>query len=277
MALRVLSSVRQSVNREAILGHESSWKVSDLGMVQFRHGYDPEILEAIRQRALKLKEEHAYRKHLDLTFITGADRFIPEIKDLIHDQRRLDRLSEFAGTRLEPYPLSVVGSTVTFMSPQDGAVEWHSDGVPVTELVPLSISDPIIGGELEIYQGNCEEGKARIERGDPILEHEILRVAHKMNHSTLGQFVGVLHRTRPISYGERITLVLNSRSVERSFVDDNRLFYLAADNDHDRVFVEEMAQDVFDHQLPAYRKAQYVMAEAPAVKTSEIQKTRANW
>ena len=277
MALRVLSSVRQSVNREAILGHETSWKVSDLGMVQFRHGYDPEILEAIRQSALRLKEEHAYRKHLDLTFITGADRYIPEIRDLIHDQRRLDRLSEFAGTKLEPYPLSVVGTTVTFMSPKDGAVAWHSDGVPVTELVPLSISNPIIGGELEIYQGNCEEGKARIERGDPILEHEILRVPHKMNHSTLGQFVGVLHRTRPISYGERITLVLNSRSVERSFVDDNRMFYLAADNDHDRVFVEEMAKDVFDHQLPAYRRIRQTVEDTTAPSVEDLQKKRASW
>ena len=277
MTLRVFNSVRQSVNREAILGHETSWKVSDLGMIQFHHGYDPEILEAIRQSALKLKEEHAFRKHLDLTFITGADRFIPEISDLINDKRRLERLSEFAGTKLEPYPLSVVGSTVTFMSPKDGAVEWHSDGVPITELIPLSVSDPIIGGELEIYQGNCEEGKARVERGDPILEHEILRVPHKMHHSTLGQFVGVLHRTRPITYGERITLVLNSRSVERSFVDDNRMFYLAADNDHDRVFVDEMAQDVFDNQLPAYRKVRHAVEDVPAQYNEELQKKRASW
>ncbi|MEM6481915.1 MAG: hypothetical protein AAF922_08145 [Pseudomonadota bacterium] len=277
MSLRVYNSVRQSVNREAILGHETSWKVSDMGMIQFRHGYDPEILEAIRQSALKLKEEHAFRKHLDLTFITGADRFIPEIKDLIQDERRLERLSEFAGTKLEPYPLSVVGSTVTFMSQRDGAVEWHSDGVPITELIPLSVSDPIIGGELEIYQGNCEEGKARVERGDTILEHEILRVPHKMHHSTLGQFVGVLHRTRPITYGERITLVLNSRSVERSFVDDNRMFYLAADNDHDRVFVDEMAQDVFDNQLPAYRKVRHAVEEAPSRYNEELQKKRASW
>ena len=76
-----------------------------------------------------------------------------------------------------------------------------------------------------------------------------------VGHSTLGHFIGVLHRTRPLEYGERITLVLNLRSVERPFVDDNRMFYLAADNDHDQSWVKEMAEDVWANQLPAYRSA----------------------
>lgn len=250
-----LQGIRHSVSREALLGHESAWKVSDLGLVQFKHEYDPQLLETIRRKAIALKEERAFQKHLNLTFITGADRFIPEINELIHDRARLDRLSAFAGTRLEPYPLSVVGSTVTFMSPTDGNVDWHCDGVPVTELIPLSISDPIIGGELEVFLGGCEPGKARVDRGEELDPSELLRVKHMVGHSTLGHFIGVLHRTRPLEYGERITLVLNLRSVERPFVDDNRMFYLAADNDHDQSWVKEMAEDVWANQLPAYRSA----------------------
>lgn len=277
MTFAALKDIRQSVNREALLGHESAWKVSDLGMVQFRHDYDPALLEIIRRKALALKEKHAHRKHLNLTFITGADRFIPEIKDLIHDEHRLNRLSAFAGTRLEPYPFSVVGSTVTFMNPGDGAVDWHCDGVPLTELIPLSVSDPIIGGELEIYLGNCEVGKARTDRGEEIPPNELLRVPHMMGYGTLGQFVGVLHRTRPIVFGDRITLVLNLRSVERPFVDDNRLFYLAADNDHDRAWIEEMAEDVWTNQLPAYRRQYGDLSATSACDSEKLQAQRISW
>ncbi len=247
--------VRQSITREAIVGHDTSWKISDLGAVQFNHGYDPELLEAIKVKALELKDQEAQQKHLDLTFITGADRFIPEINELVHDKSRLERLSDYAGTKLEPYPLSIVGSTVTYMGPQekDGTVDWHCDGVPVTELIPLDISDPIIGGELEIYLGNCEIGKSITDAGKTPEPSKILTMPHKMGYSTLGQFHGILHRTAPIKYGHRLTLVLNSRSVERSFIDDNRMFYLAADTDQQDEWVKEMAEDVWANQLPAYR------------------------
>lgn len=247
------TDIRHSISREAIIGHETTWKISNLGAVQSRHGYDESLLEYIRQEALRLKEQRAMHKHLNLTFITGADRYIPEIRDLINDPLRLERLSDMAGTKLEPYPFSVVGSTVTFMGPHDGAVDWHCDGVPVTELIPLSISDPIVGGELEIFLGNCEVGKAKTDRGELLSPDKVLKLPHKMGYSTLGQFVGILHRTVPIQIGERVTLVLNMRSVEKPYIDDNRMFYLAADNDHENHWITEMAEDVWKRQLPAYR------------------------
>jgi len=248
--------VRLSFSREAILGHESAWQVSDLGATQFRHQYDPELLAVIKRKALALKNKLAHQKHLDLTFITGADRFIPEISELMNDAKRLDMLSSFAGTKLEPYPLSIVGSTVTFMGPQDGdgTVDWHCDGVPVTELIPLDISDPIVGGELEIYMDNCEAGKAKVNRHEALPESQILRVPHRMEYSTLGHFLGVLHRTAPIRFGHRLTLVLNLRSQERPFVDDNRIFYLAADTDQQSDWVNDVVKDVWENQLPAYRR-----------------------
>ncbi len=271
------ADIRHSISRDAIIGHETAWSVSQLGAVQFRHAYDPALLEAIRVKALQLKQEHAVRKHLDLTFITGADRFIPEIKELINDRARLDTLSGFAGTKLQPYPLSTVGTTVTFMSPTDGAVDWHCDGVPVTELVPLEISDPIIGGELEVYLGDCEVGRSRINRNLPLAERDILRIRHQMGYSTLGHFLGVLHRTAPIHYGTRVTLVLNLRSVEKPFVDDNRMFYLAADTDQESAWVKEMAQDVWENQLPAYRRFEEARTGVAAPETAVPAQMRTNW
>jgi hypothetical protein len=266
----VAMDIRHSISREAILGYETAWQVSDLGAVQFKHHYDPDLLSRIAKRALELKCQHAHKKHLDLTFITGADRYIPEIHEIIHDTNRLERLSTLAGTRLEPYPLSIVGSTVTFMGPQeaDSTVDWHCDGVPVTELIPLDISDPIVGGELEIYLDNCEIGRSKINRGEPLPERQILRIPHRMGYSTLGHFIGVLHRTAPIQFGHRLTLVLNLRSVERPFVDDNRVFYLAADTDQETEWVQELTRDVWARQLPAYRRFEAARTRRAVSSTS---------
>jgi len=224
-----------------------------------------------------MKSEHATRKHLDLTFITGADRFISEIKELINDRSRLDALSSFAGVELEPYPLSTVGSTVTFMSPTDGAVDWHCDGVPLTELIPLEITDRIIGGELEVYLGDCEVGRSQVNKNIALPERDILRIPHRIGYSTLGHFLGILHRTAPIQFGNRITLVLNLRSVEKPFVDDNRLFYLAADTDQESEWVKELTKDVWENQLPAYRRfeAARTGVAAPVTRTPVLM--RGNW
>lgn len=272
-------NIRQSITREAIVGHETSWKISDLGAVQFKHRYNSDLLQEIMKKSIELKDEKADQKHLDLTFITGADRFIPEINELINDKERIERLSDFAGTKLEPYPLSVVGSTVTFMGPQekDGTVDWHCDGVPVTELIPLDISDPIIGGELEIFMGNCEVGKSMTDAGITPDHKDILTIPHKIGYSTLGHFLGILHRTAPIQFGHRLTLVLNLRSVDRPFVDDNRMFYLAADSERDDKWVKEMADDVWNHQLPAYRKAEVARTDQLEPVFNVDQSVRTNW
>ena len=279
MRFNSFSDIRQAISRKAIVGHETSWKVSDLGAVQFEHDYDSELLNVIAKKALALKADRAYQKHLDLTFITGADRYIPEINEVINYKHRLERLSDYANTKLEPYPLSIVGSTVTYMGPDDldGTVDWHCDGVPVTELIPLEISDPIIGGELEIFLGNCELGKSITDSGDLPDEADILRISHKVGYSTLGHFLGILHRTKPIKYGHRLTLVLNLRSVERPFIDDNRLFYLAADTDQDRSWVDEIAEDTWNNQLPAYRAFERERTSQTPDEPAIDQSVRSSW
>ncbi len=258
--------IRQAISREAILGHESAWQISDLGAVQARHGYDTGLLSRILTRALELKDELCANKHLNLTYIRGAHRYIPEIGELVHQRQRLQRLSTLAGTAVEPYPISVISSTITFMGPSDGdgTIDWHCDGVPVTELIPLQIDEHLQGGELELYLGNPEVGRAMLERGEELPRERVMKLQHKMGFSTLAQLLGVLHRTAPIRVGTRVTLNLNLRSVERPFVDDNRLFYLAADNDEDTAWLEEMTRDVRERQLPAYRLYQERLAGSMA-------------
>jgi hypothetical protein len=263
--------IRQAISRQAIIGHDTAWKISDLGAVQFKHDYDRDLLNVIREKAVAMKDERALQRHLNLTFITGADRFIPEINELIHDRARIERLSDLAGAKLEPYPLSIVGSTVTFMGAADkeNTVDWHCDGVPVTELIPLQIDEHLQGGELEIYRGDCEIGKTITDEGREIPGRDIITVPHKVGYATLAQFVNIYHRSAPITAGKRITLVLNMRSVEKPLVDDNRMFYLAADNHEDFNWVEEMRKDVRERQLPAYqaheRKRMGLKASQPSV------------
>jgi hypothetical protein len=64
----------------------------------------------------------------------------------------------------------------------------------------------------------------------------------------------------------------------KPFVDDNRMFYLAADNDVDRGWVDELAADVWKNQLPAYRRWEesHAKREAPAAE-SESAEPRSVW
>ena len=242
-----------ALSRDEILGAPSYWRVSNLGVVQARHDYDRGLLQTILAKALALKEDKALKRHLNLRYIRGAQRFIPEINELIHDALRLDRVSTLAGTELEPYPISIIGSIITFMGPEDGdgAIAWHCDGVPVSELIPLAIED-LDGGELQVFQGSADHGLALLEQGQALPEKRICKVQHRLGYSTLGQFLRILHRTAPIRRGTRVTLNLNLRSRDRAFVDDNNLVYLAADNP-DFAFAPELMDDVRRHQLPAYR------------------------
>lgn len=245
--------VLHRLSRTDIIGSPTHRKISELGIVQFRHHYDSDLLDRILRRAVALKAEKAEKRHLDLTYIRGAQRFIPEINDLIYDASRLDRVSALAGTPLEPYPISVISSIVTFMGPkdQDGAITWHCDGVPVSELIPLAMEE-VEGGELEIYRGNPEVGLSRLEQGIQPRARQLIKVKHRLGCSTMGQFFRVMHRTAPIRHGYRVTLNLNLRSRDKPFIDDNSLVYLGADNP-DGTWIPELLKDVSERQLPAYK------------------------
>jgi hypothetical protein len=242
------------MTRDEIVGQPTFTKCSDLGVVQCEHGYDPILLGEIARKASALRHsDAAAKRHLNLKFVRAAHHRIPEIGELINDSRRLERLSTIAGTRLEAYPLSVVSSIITFQGADEaeGSVVWHTDGVPVTELIPLVIDDTLGGGELEIFKGSSETGLARQVANDRFDDDEIIRIIHRKGYSIVAQFIRVMHRVAPISRGSRITLNLNLRSHERPHIDDTSMCFLAADNP-EREWEAEYIRDVRKRQLPQY-------------------------
>lgn len=247
--------VLESYARDYLVGGPTHWKISNFGVAQFKNEYDTGLLSAILRKAIELKESLALKRHLNLKYIRGAQRYIPEINDLIHDASRLERLGTLAQVPLEPYPVSVISAIITFMGPEedDGSVGWHCDGIPVTELIPLVVED-VEGGELEVYHGNSEFGLCLIDENQPIPSEDTLRITHKLGFSTLGQMIRVLHRTAPIRKGYRVTLNLSLRSREKPYIDDNNLVYLGADNPEED-WQSEYFADVRARQLPAYMKA----------------------
>jgi len=247
-----MTEIRLKHSRSDITGYRNHHQVSDLGIVQYRHDYDAELLEFILKRAVEIKNSHCEMRQLNLNYIRDAAFHIPEIRELLHCPDRIARAEELAGTRLEPYPISIISSIITFTSssPSDGAITWHTDGIPVTEFIPLSIVEPI-GGELELYRGIADEGLSRVHSGKEISSNIIISVGHREGYSVLGQLMRMMHRVRPMSQGYRITLNLNFRSVDKPFIDDNSMCYLAADNP-DFSWMNQYIEDVKKKQLPAY-------------------------
>ncbi len=249
------------VDRDSLLGKPTHWKVSDLGVAQLRHDYPVELLDAIYARALELKASVSAKRHLNLRFIRAAHEEIPEIKDLIHWPGRLERLGRIAGTAVEPYPVSVIGSAITFMGEEasDGAVDWHTDGIPLTEIIPLAVDD-VTGGQLAVYRGNHETGLHHLESIGELPSRDVLTFEHRPGYSTFAQLIRVLHRTVPLRRGRRVSLNLNLRSVDRPYFSDNAMFYLASDNamfylaadNPDFRWQEEYVSDVKHRQVPAY-------------------------
>lgn len=254
--MKTLGAPEFCLNRDEIIGFRGTHQISNLGVVQFEHGYDAELLSHIAKCAENLKRDHAQKRHLDLKYIRGAHLHIPEILEVVNSQSRIERLSELAGTRIEPYPISVISTIVTFSGPakDDGTIHWHCDGVPATELVPLAISD-LEGGELEIFRGPAELGLHNASHSKPIRPQDVISLRHRMGFSIFGQLMRVAHRVRPISQGSRVTLNMNVRSATHPYIDDNNMCYLAADNP-DFAWADEYFSDVRQRQLPAYLKHQ---------------------
>lgn len=237
-------------SRRELLGKTTQWRISDLGVAKVRHEYPRDLLEAIMRRAIGIKELQSSKRHLDLRFIRDAQSLIPEIAELVHWPGRMEALSEVAGTRLEHYPFSCANTVVTFMGPEDGTVQWHCDGVPATELVALEV-DNVKGGELTVYGGDSDDAFEVVQSGGSLPEDRLTRLQHEVGYSVLAQLIRVLHRTEPMTRGSRITLNLGLRSAERPYIDENSMYYLAADNPSFD-FVDEYVADVRERQLPAY-------------------------
>ncbi|MGW7520079.1 hypothetical protein ACWGJ2_31320 [Streptomyces sp. NPDC054796] len=238
------------MDRTTLLGKDENWKVGNLGVMQLAHDYPLDLLAEIKRKAHILKEEQSANMHLNLRFIRDAQKYIPEISELVHWPGRIEQLSELAGEPLEPYPFSVINTAVTFMGPDDGTVDWHGDGPPITELVALETED-VEGGRLELFQGDYEATIAAVNAGEELPEDRMIHIEHKVGSCVFGQLMSVPHRTEPMTNGSRTTLTMNLRSQRRPFIDNNPMYYLAADNP-DFAWVEEYIDDVRNRQLPTY-------------------------
>ena len=247
-------SVLLSVTRTEIMG-PSYRKISELGVVQHEHGYDLNLLNRILVQAKELKDKLAQNRHLNLHYIRGVHRYIPEVEALINDPIRQAKLNELAGTPLEPYPLPESRAILTFMSPEDGTIDWHSDGVSVVELIPLEMKE-LEGGKTEVFKGTEDMGRYILDKEGAIPDSRILSVKHQTNCAILSQFFRVLHRSAPITAGSRITLIFGLRSVEKPFIDDNMPWYLGADNPNFDEWMPAYLDDMQSKQLPAYLKFQ---------------------
>ena len=100
------------------------------------------------------------------------------------------------------------------------------------------------------------EAAARCSKQRPrAAAQQVMRIDHKIGYATLGQFLGVLHRTAPIRLGSRVTLVLNQRSVAKPYVDDNRhVLSRRRQRSRSRLGRANWPMDVWTNQLPAYRR-----------------------
>ncbi|WP_410650394.1 hypothetical protein [Amycolatopsis sp. cmx-4-54] len=239
-----------ALTRSDILGRPSFCKFSELGIRQFEHGYPADLLTTILTKALHLRV-NAAKTNLDLRYLRDAHHHIPEVAQLMYDKERLRRLSDLADVPLEPYPVDFLSSMITFMSPEDGTVDWHGDSVPVTELIALS-ADDVSGGELVIYRGELDEGRARLASEGFLPEDRTTRITHRVGHSVFGQLMGVLHRTAPMTAGTRVTLNLNLRSAVQPHIDDQRLSHLAAESP-EFDWLDHYVSDVRSRQLPSLR------------------------
>jgi hypothetical protein len=241
-----------SISRDEIIGHPTYYRVSNLGIKQFKYPYDPQLIARIAGKAKLLKRRYAEKRHLNLSYIRGAHRYIPEILELVNWPNRQRFISDLAEVDLEPYPVSVISTTITFQgADNDGSIIWHADGIPVTEMVPLEIVN-LRGGELEVFRGDYEEGMVQ-QRQSAIANDRIIRVEHVLGYSTLGQLMRTAHRVAPITSGHRITLNMNWRSREMPWIDDNTISYLAADNP-DFDWEDEYLRDVRNVHVPAYAR-----------------------
>ncbi|WP_131739057.1 hypothetical protein [Actinomadura roseirufa] len=231
----------------AVTGVESDiHRVSELAYARLRHGYDETLLTAIEGKARKLARTHPEAQDSDrflgLRHLREAQVHVPEIAELMHDSARLEALSELAGTRLAPYPISRAASHLNFYRPGEVPIHFHTDGAAMVELIPLHTSGSTQGGATLIYRGRADEGKDRLARGLDISAAESVRIPQPRGCSVLMQGRMLLHRAESFPDGERLTLVLVMEAAEEPWKDDNTLMRLLLDDPLDSVLEEWVTQ-----------------------------------
>jgi hypothetical protein len=235
--------VTEQASLRAITGIDDELKrVSDLAYARIRHSYDRQLLDRIERKSRAIADNYFAsasncdgNRFLGLRHIREAQRRIPEVQQLMTDSRRLERLSELAGTELAPYPIARASAHVNFYRPGEVPIEYHTDGAAMVELIPLCTSGSTNGGGTLIYRGPAEDGEYRLARGDHFDRDELEHIPQDTDHSVLMQGRRLLHRAESFADGERVTLVFALEAVGEPWKDDNTLMRLLLDDPLDTV------------------------------------------
>ncbi len=217
------------------------------------HGYDPDVLAAIAERAHALQSD-AHCEYLSLQHVRGVHTRIPEVDALMTDTRRLAALSEVAGVPLEPYPITPAASHINFYEGGGTSIDFHTDGAAFVELIPVEITGAQRGGQTMIYRGSVEAGKNVLAAGGRIADEATVKVPHAVGRSVLLQGRRLLHAAQPLREGTRVTLVLVMRSKAEPWKDDNSIMRLMLDDPYEEV-IDEWLRDVRERKYPSFRAA----------------------
>jgi hypothetical protein len=235
-------------------GDGGSEAASDLAFARYRHDYDGAGLAAVLDRAREIHAENAMpgERHLGLDHLRRVQDLVPEVRQMVHDRDRLERLSELAGVELEPYPIPTSCSGVNFYRPGQPPIAPHRDGPAFVELVPLHADGGQEGGSTLVYRGPADVGAVRAARGE-LPASELEAVPQRVGSAVLLQGRMLLHTAELLTDGHRVTLVLSLRSRAEPWKDTNTLGRLLRDDRPEDV-AAAWEHDVETRQLPALRR-----------------------
>jgi hypothetical protein len=231
--------------------------ISPLGYARYAHDYPADLLDGILTEARRIAEyaweARSADRYLGLRHLRAAHEAIPLVKTLMHDRERLARLSDLAGTELEPYPITRAASHINLYRPGEVPIEHHTDGAAMVELIPLFTSGVAEGGGTLVYAGPPEDGKRALRQGEALDTGQHMHIPQRTGHAVLMQGRRLLHTAEPLADGERITLVLVMRSAAEPWKDGNSLARLLLDDPIDTVREEWIADQQYQAEL--YRTA----------------------
>jgi hypothetical protein len=206
--------------------------ISPLGYARYAHDYPADLLDGILTEARRIAEyaweARSADRYLGLRHLRAAHEAIPLVKTLMHDRERLARLSDLAGTELEPYPITRAASHINLYRPGEVPIEHHTDGA-------------------------AEDGKRALRQGEALDTGQHMHIPQRTGHAVLMQGRRLLHTAEPLADGERITLVLVMRSAAEPWKDGNSLARLLLDDPIDTVREEWIADQQYQAEL--YRTA----------------------
>jgi hypothetical protein len=226
----------------------------DLGYARYDHGYGADLLHAVhdRSRALRTQAQPVQKRFLELDHLRRVQQLIPEVADLVYDQDRLARLSDLAGTQLEPYPIGTSCSGVNFYRPGELPIQFHCDGPAFVELVPLYADGSQDGGSTLLFRGPADVGSARLRARGRLDEEDLTGIPQRVGAGVLFQGRMLLHAAETLTDGHRVTLVMSLRSKAEPWKDGNTLSRLLNDDRPEDV-VADWQNDVDTRRLPALR------------------------